>query len=127
MSSAKLATISKLLPPAKLPAPPKHLSREAKRWFIEVTREFDLSPTDLKLLCLAGECLDLAETARRSVAKDGATIPDEKGVLRANPAVLIARDNRTLFARLIRDLRIDGAPQIPAAKANGRPGGSARF
>ena len=122
MSQAKLSNVSTLLPRTKLPQPPKHLSPAGKRWFRSVVEEFPMSPTDIRLLTLAAETYDAAEEARRVLAKEGSTYGDPKGGIKAHPCTLILRDNRTLFARLVRDLHLDG-PQPASARAPGRPPG----
>ena len=123
MSQAKLSTVSTLLPPTKLPQPPKHLSPASKKWFRSVVSEFPMSDTDIRVLTLAAEAFDAAEDARKILAKEGSTYTDGNGGIKAHPATSIVRDNRTLFARLIRDLHLDG-PQPAAARPVGRPGGT---
>jgi phage terminase small subunit len=123
MSQARLSTVSTLLPPVKLPQPPKHLSPASKKGFRSVVSEFPMSDTDLRLLTLAGQAFDASEEARKTIAREGSTYRDEKGVVRGHPCTLILRDNQVLFARLIRDLHLDG-PQPAAARPVGRPGGT---
>ncbi len=102
------------------PKPPKHLSSASKRWFRSVVDEWEMSPTDVKVLVLACQALDRAEAARQTLATEGEFYRDEiKDVIRAHPAVLVARDMTTLAARLIKDLRLD----MPAVRPVGRPGG----
>jgi P27 family predicted phage terminase small subunit len=123
MSQTRLSNVSPLLPPTKLPQPPKHLSPASKRWFRSVVSEFPMSDTDLRLLTLAAETYDAAEEAREVLAKEGSTYTDANGGIKAHPCTLILRDNRTLFARLVRDLHLDG-PQPASARAPGRPPGT---
>jgi phage terminase small subunit len=120
MSHAKLSTVTALLPPTKLPGPPKHLSTASKRWFRSVVTEFPLTDTDLRVLTLAAQAFDAAEEARKTIAREGSTYQDAKGVVRGHPCTLMLRDNQVLFARLIRDLHLDG-PQPASARATGRP------
>lgn len=55
---------------------PGHLSRKSKTWATSVLREYDLTPTQLELLVLACEQRDVAESARASVASEGAVVKD---------------------------------------------------
>jgi phage terminase small subunit len=123
MSQAKLSIVTALLPATKLPDPPKHLTPASKRWFRSVVAEFPMSDTDIRLLTLAAETFDAAEEARKVLAMEGSTYSDRKGGIKAHPCTLILRDNRTLFARLVRDLHLDGA-QPASARAPGRPPGT---
>jgi len=123
MPQPKLSVVSAILPPTKIPSPPKHLTAASKRWWKSVATEFPLSDTDYKLLDLAAETLDVIEDARKVLKKQGMVFEVESN-LKQNPAALIMRDNKALFSRLVKDLRLDGPPSPP--KANGRPPGSSR-
>jgi phage terminase small subunit len=114
-SAASLAIVrpaepTPLHPPKKLPEPPEHLSEDAAAWWDDVVRDFALEPHHLKLLQAACEAWDRAQLARQAVAIDGLCFLDGNGVLKANPAVAIERDARTLFARLVRELNLDEEP-----------------
>ena len=94
--------------PRSLPQPPPHLSDGSKALWKSTLAGWDLDTHHQRLLCLACEALDLAEQARLELVEHGrTTITDTNGGIRAHPATAIARDNRTLAARLIRDLGLD--------------------
>lgn len=93
--------------PDKLPKPPSHLSAESAMWFGEVVRDFQLEPHHLKLLTMACECWDRAAQARQAVESAGLTYKDRHGNLRPHPGCQIERDNRVLYARLLRELALD--------------------
>lgn len=109
-----------------LPAPPPHLSPDSADWWREVTRDYELCGHHLHLLRLACEALDRAAQARQALHDHGAvTFIDPKGTIRAHPAVAIERDARIGFARLVRELDLDGgaaseAPRPPALLSNRR-------
>jgi P27 family predicted phage terminase small subunit len=127
-SSASLAVVTPQpapIPVASATKPPAHLSKEAREWWQSVTTDFDLEPHHLKLLQAACEAWDRMTLARDAVAKDGLTFRDDKGNLKANPAVAIERDARTLFARLLRELDLDAgtlSERRPPALASNRWG-----
>jgi len=106
------------------PEPPVHLSASASAWWREVTAEYVLEPHHLRLLQSACECWDRAQEARSALAAHGAlTYTDERGKISAHPCVQIERDNRTLFARLLRELYLDAAGpnqavRLPALNSN---------
>ncbi len=62
----------------------------------------------LRLLGLAGEAFDRAQEARKVIARDGAYFTDDAGRPRAHPALLVERDSQLRFARLMRELDLDG-------------------
>jgi P27 family predicted phage terminase small subunit len=97
--------------PRNLPVPPCHLSKDAAAWWNDVVRDFALEPHHLKLLQAACEAWDRAQLAREAVAKHGLTFEDASGNVKANPAVAIERDARTLFARLVREMNLDEEPR----------------
>lgn len=87
--------------------PPAHLSAQSRRWFAQVAADYQLESHHLRLLQSAAECWDRAQEARKLVTKDGLCHRDRHGNLRPHPGVQIERDNRTLFARLLRELSLD--------------------
>lgn len=102
--------------------PPEHLNAESRRWYASIVSDYQLESHHLKLLQAAAECWDRAQQARESVAKDGLIHKDRHGNLRAHPGVQIERDNRTLFARLLRELALDvelpESPKPPTIRGN---------
>lgn len=116
-------------PPAPTPAsPPAHVSAEAAAWWCSVVSDYDLEPHHLRLLEAACSAWDRMAQARGELAAHGKlTFTDEKGAIRAHPAVAIERDARIAFARLVRELDLDaGAPsearRPPAILSNRRNG-----
>ncbi len=90
--------------------PPTHLSSEAGSWWAEVVERYELEPQHLKLLRLACEAWDRAQAARVALAKHGTTFTDRFGQPRARPELAIERDARLGFARLLRELDLEGEP-----------------
>jgi len=88
-------------------SPPSHLAKATQRWWLEVTKTYDLGSHHVKLLTLAAEAWDRAQQARKAIAADGAYSPDRFGQPRAHPALAVERDSRLAFARLIRELNLD--------------------
>lgn len=109
-----------------LPEPPPHLSADAAEWWRAVCRDYDLADHHLHLLRCACEAMDRMGQARQALAAHGGlTFTDERGVIRAHPAVAMERDARIGFARLVRELDLDGgmvaeAPRPPALVSNRR-------
>ena len=102
-----------------VPKPPRHLSREAEAWWRAVLAEYDLGPSDLKLLQAAAEAWDRAQEARQIVERDGAYVRDRFDQLKSHPAVEVERASRAQFEKLLRALRLDGvaAGELPASGA----------
>lgn len=90
---------------------PLHLAEPTRRWWRAVTSQFALDQHHVRLLTLAGEAWDRGQQAREALAALGTcTFTDRYGCPRARPEVGIERDARTSFARLLRELDLDGAP-----------------
>ncbi len=87
--------------------PPKHLSPTSRKWWAEVSAAFELERHHELLLTGACECLDRIEEARAQIAKDGAYVTDRYHQVKPHPAHRIEAENRTLFARLLRELQLD--------------------
>jgi|SRR5690242_20614115 len=95
----------------KLPAPPRDLSKESAKWWSEVVAEYEMASHHLRLLTLAARAWDRAESAREALRNNGLTYRDRHGVLRPRPEAVIERQAMVAFARLLRELRLDGAPE----------------
>jgi P27 family predicted phage terminase small subunit len=96
---------------APRPSPPSHLSKEMRRWWREVVSEHALDGHRQHLLRLACESWDLANKAREALAEHGLTYTTVDGAPKSRPEAAIARDNRVIFARLVRDLQLDPPQQ----------------
>lgn len=96
--------------------PPSHLRPATRKWFRSVTEDFALDGHHLRLLTLACEAFDQAETAREVLDRDGQTFTDRFGQPKERPEVGILQNARIAFARLIRELALDvDAPEAPRA------------
>lgn len=105
--------------------PPTHLQPSTKLWWSSVIADYVLEPHHLRLLQLAAESWDTAQGAREILCRDGMIVPGREGGVRAHPAVAIERDAKLSFARLVRELDLDGDPQPwnarpPALRSNRR-------
>jgi len=90
--------------------PPAHLKAATKRWWKAVADEYSLEEHHLRLLTLAGEAWDRCGQARETLKTEGLTFEDRFGTPKAHPCVAIERDARIAFARLVRELDLDGEP-----------------
>src|SRR5215208_5043502 len=89
---------------------PGHLGQATRKWWRSVVAEYDLDPHHERLLTLAAEAYDRAQEARETVAAEGAYFEDRFGQPKAHPAIAVERDARIGFARLLRELDLDGEP-----------------
>ena len=96
---------------------PEYLQNDTKKWLKTVIKDYDLEGHHMKILIAAAEAWDRITEAREIVTKEGAYILDRFGQRKAHPALKVEIDNKTLFARLIRELNLD----IEPPKAPGRP------
>ena len=87
---------------------PQHLQAETRRWYSSVRLEtYALEPHHLRLLQLAAEAWERCQQARQAIARDGLVMLTTG---KAHPAVVIERDSRLAFARLLRELDLDTEP-----------------
>jgi phage terminase small subunit len=106
------------------PRAPAHLSAASKAWFVEIAEAFELEAHHRRLLALAASAWDRGERARKVLASEGLTFTDKKGAPRARPENTIVRDAATVFARLVRELRLDVGPPDDAGRKPRLPGGA---
>jgi phage terminase small subunit len=85
---------------------PKHLRNETKAFWLSVLRDYELEEHHVRLLTSACESLDRASEAREAISTEGAFFRDRHGQIKPHPGLAVERDNRGLFARLIRELNL---------------------
>jgi len=94
---------------------PKGLKATGKRFWEQVTSEFELEEShDLERLKMACKCLDDLAEAEQRVNKDGMFITNRYGNTVEHPGVKIAKDMRLLFIKIIRELALD--IQVPDSR-----------
>jgi phage terminase small subunit len=103
-----------------------HLSKSAKAWWTSIETPWQLEAHNLEVLTLAAGCLDRITEARVALAKDGSITYDRHGMAKCHPSVLIERDQKSLFARLTRELNWsepseDSRPPRIRGRYEGRP------
>jgi phage terminase small subunit len=91
-----------------MPKAPKHLRASTRKWFNSVMEDYDLDEHHIKLLTLAGEAWDRGQQAREVIDRDGQTFTDRFGQPKVRPEIGIERDSRIGFARLLREMALDG-------------------
>jgi P27 family predicted phage terminase small subunit len=94
-----------------VPRPPAHLKAATKRWFRSVVDEYELTEAHVKLLTLACEAWDRCTEAREVLKAEGLTYLDRFEAPRKHPAVSIEENARMAFARILRELDLEGEPQ----------------
>jgi len=86
---------------------PKHLKTAARRMWEEILSEFDVDDSaGLSLLEAACSSYQRAEDARALVRKEGLTIVDRFGQVKAHPACGIERDARGQMITALRALKL---------------------
>ncbi|MGK9261193.1 hypothetical protein KXS15_09540 [Sinorhizobium meliloti] len=102
---------------AKTPKAPPHLRPETQKWWRTVLADFELEGHHLRLLQLAAEAWDQAQGAREVLDREGQTFTDRFQQPKERPEVGIMQNARIAFARLLRELALDGvdAPEAPRA------------
>ena len=83
---------------------PTHLSAKAKRWWRSIAEEYLLAQWQYELLSQAAQTLDRIEELRKDIRKHGMTYHDRFGQPGLRPEMRSERDNKALFARLLRDM-----------------------
>ena len=100
---------------------PKYLMENSKKFFNKTIKEYQLEEHHILILIMACECLDRIEQARNILKKTGLMYVDQAtGKIKMNVAAKIELDNKTVFARLIRELCLDIEPEN---RSPGRPPG----
>lgn len=88
---------------------PKELKADGRKFYQATLKEFDASsfgPHDFELLAQAAAALDRIAEATAQIKTDGAYYIDRWNQPRPHPGHAVERDNRILFARLVRELNL---------------------
>jgi P27 family predicted phage terminase small subunit len=94
--------------------PPRHLKKPTKLWWCQVVSDFELEEHHVRILTLACEAWDRGVQARELLQKHGLTYIDQFEQPRPRPEVVIEKDCRTQFARLVRELALsEEGPESP--------------
>jgi len=96
---------------------PTHLRTTTKKWYKQIIQEYELESHHLSILTMVAEVWDRIQEAKEVIEKEGAYYEDRFGQPKAHPALAEERNNRVVFARLIRELALD----IEQPRETGRP------
>lgn len=100
---------------------PQGLSKEAKTIWKNIINEFEISDkAGLLILKTALEAFDRMRQAQRIIDKQGLTITDRFGQIRAHPLCPIERDARSQFLLSIKALNLDLEPIGEIGRPSGR-------
>lgn len=83
-------------------AVPKHLSREAKRHWARLVKDYELSPDALLILQVGLENWDQAQAARALIREQGLIVNG-----RRHPAAELQKNGDALFMRAMRELGLN--------------------
>ena len=87
---------------------PAHLSKESKDiWNLTVFEYHIPERAQLEILKVSLEALDRAQACRKQIKKDGMTVKDRTGGIKAHPLIVAEQTNRAAFLRGIKDLNLD--------------------
>jgi P27 family predicted phage terminase small subunit len=103
------------------PAPPRHLSQEARKFWRKIAEEYVIDDdAGLVVLTVAFEAFDRMRDAQGQITKDGTTIIDRFGQVKMHPLLPVERDARAQSLAGIKALNLD---LEPLADSPGRPPG----
>src|SRR6516225_4334001 len=89
-------------------AAPKHLAQPEAQLWDRLMRSFTLDdPASQELLLQACEARGRCRQAREQLAEEGSTFKDDRGNIKAHPAVSTARAAESSFLSALRLLRLD--------------------
>ena len=83
-------------------------------WFCEVSETFELAGDQARVLQLAAEAWDLAQSARAEIAEEGITIRSATGAAKAHPAVATLNSAWDRFLKAVAMLGLN-ADEMPVA------------
>jgi phage terminase small subunit len=105
----------------KIPAAPEHFSDRARLLWREAHVEYELSREAVELLRVACENMDLADSARAALRRDGFLLEGPRGAKRISPLVAAAAAHDASCMRALRQLGLDvvARDEKPGRRATG--------
>lgn len=101
---------------------PKHLTASTRKWVKSVIDDYELQDHQFHILLLAAGALDRAEQARQELDTHGMVYTDKAGQPKPRPEVIIERDSKDLFRRLLRELNLSEESTEPRPPSLGYGG-----
>lgn len=90
---------------------PNHLSKESKKIWAEILTEYSIDDAaGLRILRVALEAYDRAQSARTAIDKTGMMFNDRFGAPKPHPLLPIERDSRAAFLAGMKALNLDLEP-----------------
>ncbi len=97
------------------------LSAEATKLKSSIIKEYDIDDSaGLRILQTACEAFDRMREAQKNIQRDGMTVMDRWGQIKAHPLCSVERDSRAQFLSALKQLNLD---LEPLRDGPGRPGG----
>ena len=93
---------------ARLASPPRHLAEPEKQLWLELIRTYRFDDAaSCELLSQAMEARMRARQCREVVQREGQTVTDRKGTVRAHPLLSVERSAQSAFIAAMRLMRLD--------------------
>lgn len=95
---------------------PEHLSLEAKSLWDAVLSDYILEPADQAILKVGLENYDRAQSCREAIDREGVTITDPSGRVRAHPALQAEKQALSVYLQAFRLLGLNEEPVKPVGR-----------
>lgn len=100
------------MPKKSTPKPPKHLSRTAKTWWLEMQTAYEIEDAGgIAMLTQAAEAQDRITQAREQISKDGIVTMDRFGQKQPHPATRVLAAAEATVRGALRLLNLDPTPR----------------
>jgi phage terminase small subunit len=93
-----------------VPKAPAHLKAAGRHFYNEISADWEQGTHERLLLLAAAEQIDVAESCRQKIAKEGLEITTVKGARKENPAVGTMRQATRLIQSLVRQMDLTESP-----------------
>ncbi len=96
---------------------PKFLEKETRVWVNGLISHYQFEERHIRILVLAGECWDRLSAIRTAIKSEGLIVKDRFDQAKAHPLLTTEKEQKKLFAQLIRELGLDleeaAIPRLP--------------
>ena len=89
----------------------EHLQKDTQKWVKQICKDYELESHHEKLLILAAESWEKAQSARETLLECGDYFENRHGEIRPHPGIKTQNDSMIRFARLMRELGLDMQPE----------------